>query len=57
MTKTIYMDNAATTPVNSDVLKEMYPMFRDNFGNPSTIYNVGKRAKEKRHHIKQSQED
>jgi len=47
MTKTIYMDNAATTPVNADVLKEMYPMFRDNFGNPSTIYNVGKRAKEK----------
>ncbi len=47
MTKTIYMDNAATTPVNEDVLKEMYPMFRDNFGNPSTIYNVGKRAKEK----------
>ena len=47
MTKNIYMDNAATTPVNGDVLKEMYPMFRDNFGNPSTIYNVGKRAKEK----------
>lgn len=47
MNKTIYMDNAATTPVNSDVLKEMYPMFRDNFGNPSTIYNVGKKAKEK----------
>ncbi|MDO4200127.1 MAG: cysteine desulfurase NifS [Clostridia bacterium] len=47
MNKTIYMDNAATTPVNADVLKEMYPMFRDNFGNPSTIYNVGKKAKEK----------
>jgi len=47
MNKTIYMDNAATTPVNTDVLKEMYPMFRDNFGNPSTIYNVGKKAKEK----------
>ena len=47
MTKTIYMDNAATTPVNAEALEEMYPMFRDNFGNPSTIYNVGKRAKEK----------
>ena len=43
----IYMDNAATTPVNTEVLKEMYPMFRDNFGNPSTIYSIGKRAKEK----------
>lgn len=43
----IYMDNAATTPVNTEVLKEMYPMFKDNFGNPSTIYSIGKRAKEK----------
>lgn len=47
MKKTIYMDNAATTPVNSEVLQEMLPMFSDNFGNPSTIYNVGKRAKER----------
>lgn len=43
----IYMDNAATTPVSMEVLKEMYPMFKDNFGNPSTIYSIGKRAKEK----------
>ena len=47
MNKTIYMDNAATTPVNGEVLKEMLPMFSDNFGNPSTIYDVGKRAKVK----------
>lgn len=53
MNKTIYMDNAATTPVNADVLKEMYPMFRDNFGNPSTIYNVGKKAKEKLENARQ----
>ena len=47
MTKTIYMDNAATTPVKSEVLNEMIPMFKDNFGNPSTIYKTGKTAREK----------
>ena len=52
MKKTIYMDNAATTPVNKDVLDEMLPMFIDNFGNPSTIYDVGKKAKEKINHAR-----
>ena len=47
MKQTIYMDNAATTPVKSEVLKEMLPMFKDNFGNPSTIYKTGKDAREK----------
>ncbi|MBQ6143520.1 MAG: cysteine desulfurase NifS [Clostridia bacterium] len=47
MKQTIYMDNAATTPVKSEVLNEMLPMFKDNFGNPSTIYKTGKTAREK----------
>ena len=47
MKQTIYMDNAATTPVKEEVLSEMIPMFKDNFGNPSTIYKTGKAAKEK----------
>ncbi|MBQ2672029.1 MAG: cysteine desulfurase NifS [Clostridia bacterium] len=47
MKQTIYMDNAATTPVKAEVLKEMLPMFKDNFGNPSTIYKTGKDAREK----------
>lgn len=47
MKQTIYMDNAATTPVKKEVLNEMIPMFKDNFGNPSTIYQTGKTAREK----------
>ena len=47
MEKIIYMDNAATTAVKSEVLSEMVPMFSENFGNPSTIYKIGKKSKEK----------
>ncbi len=45
MAKIIYMDNAATTPVSPKVLDAMLPMFSENFGNPSTIYSVGKKAR------------
>jgi len=34
-TKQVYLDNAATTPVSSSVLKAMLPYFKDCFGNPS----------------------
>ncbi len=45
MEKIIYMDNAATTAVSQEVLETMMPFFRENFGNPSTIYSVGRNAK------------
>ncbi len=45
MEKIIYMDNAATTSVSQEVLETMMPFFRENFGNPSTIYSVGRNAK------------
>ncbi len=35
----IYLDNAATTRVSSDVLKEMLPYFSENYANPSAIYS------------------
>jgi len=35
--KPIYLDNASTTPVDENVLSEMLPYFRENFGNPSAI--------------------
>ena len=40
-----YFDHAATTPVDNDVLKEMMPFFSQNFGNPSSIYSIGKSNK------------
>lgn len=40
-----YFDNAATTAVREEVLKEMIPYFTINYGNPSAIYQVGREAK------------
>ena len=37
-----YFDHAATTPVDTEVLKEMLPFFNQNYGNPSSIYSLGK---------------
>jgi len=42
---TIYVDNAATTKVDEEVLKEMIPFFAENYGNPSSIYSLGKTTK------------
>ena len=41
----IYMDNAATTPVSPAVLEAMLPYYTQRFGNPSSIYSVGRDAK------------
>lgn len=42
----IYLDNAATTAVHPEVVAEMLPFFSEQFGNPSTLYQLGKDAKE-----------
>ena len=39
MSRLIYLDNAATTRVNEEVLQEMLPYFRENYSNPSAIYS------------------
>lgn len=44
---TLYFDNAATTKVKIEVLKEMIPYFNEEFGNPSSLYSVGRTAKRK----------
>ena len=41
----IYADNAATTPVSESVLAAMLPYFTQEFGNPSSLYAAGRRAK------------
>ena len=42
---TIYMDNSATTPVRKEVVEEMIPYLTENFGNSSSIYDLGKTSK------------
>ncbi|MBQ5333258.1 MAG: aminotransferase class V-fold PLP-dependent enzyme, partial [Oscillospiraceae bacterium] len=40
----IYADNSATTQVSESVLKEMMPYFTTEYGNPSSIYRLGRNA-------------
>ena len=37
-----YFDNAATTRTDDEVLKEMLPYFSQSYGNPSSIYKIGR---------------
>ncbi len=43
--KRVYMDHAAATPVRKRVLDAMLPYFGEDFGNPSTVYDMGSRVK------------
>lgn len=43
--KTRYFDNAATTKVKEQVLVEMFPYFMESYGNPSSMYSLGRRNK------------
>ena len=44
MDKRIYMDHAATTPVDPEVVAAMLPFFSNEYGNPSSIHRWGQRA-------------
>jgi len=41
----IYLDNAASTAVHPEVVKEMMPYFDSQYGNPSSIHQFGRKAK------------
>ena len=43
--KRIYLDYAATTPCDPEVLKAMEPYFFEKFGNPSSLHSFGQEAK------------
>lgn len=42
MSRFIYADNSATTQVSDSVLAAMTPYIQQNFGNPSSIYKLGR---------------
>ncbi|WP_298519192.1 cysteine desulfurase family protein [uncultured Methanobrevibacter sp.] len=41
----MYLDNSATTQVSEEVFEEMEPYFMEEFGNPSTLYKIGRESK------------
>lgn len=43
--RNIYLDHAATTPVRKEVIDAMLPYFNEKFGNPSSIYSIGRDSK------------
>ena len=43
--KDYYMDHAATTPLSKEALEAMMPYLTDDYGNASTVYTYGQRAK------------
>lgn len=45
MTRTIYFDYNATTPLDPAVREEMLPYLGEIFGNPSSVHHVGRKAR------------
>lgn len=41
----VYLDNAATTPMDPEVLEAMLPFMTENFGNPSSTHAFGRKTK------------
>jgi len=45
MMQRIYLDNAATTSLDPQVLEAMIPYLTEKFGNPSSVYSYGRESK------------
>ncbi len=46
MYKFVYADNSATTKISKNVLDAMMPYLTDGYGNPSSLYMLGQKARE-----------
>lgn len=45
MKKKIYLDNAATTPLDPEVIEVMVSVMKNTYGNPSSVHAVGRQAR------------
>lgn len=45
MTRQVYMDHSSTTAVDPAVTEAMLPYFSERFGNPSSLYSIGREAR------------
>lgn len=52
--KRIYLDNAATTALDPEVLQAMMPYLTEQFGNPSSIYSYGRESRLAIEHARKS---
>lgn len=43
--KTVYLDNAATTQIDTEVINVMLSSLKNNYGNPSSVHQFGRKAK------------
>lgn len=46
MKKPVYLDYNATTPIDAEVADAMLPHLKTFFGNPSSLYSIGRHTKE-----------
>ena len=46
MERKVYADNAATTAMSRTAIEAMLPYLDGIYGNPSSLYSLGQRAKE-----------
>ena len=45
MNRFVYADNAATTPMSESVFEAMKPFLTEFYGNPSSLYRIGREAR------------
>jgi cysteine desulfurase len=41
----VYLDNAATTPLDPEVFEAMKPFMMEDFGNPSSTHSHGRKVR------------